>query len=122
VAQEHGGMRPRPWTDVALGLLVAVFLPFQVYIKGSRPSLAELWWLVMPCHAYTAALAFCLLSRRRRWVNRVYTLAVVYFAWSPPMALAFPDFSDQIYGSCAPPPPPHRRRSESVWGGSSRRL
>jgi len=97
---EQRGLRPRPWHDVAIGLLMLVFYGLQMYIKFTRGGWNDLAWMLMPCHVYTLSLAFCLLSRNRVWVNRVFTIIPVCHAWNPIMALAFPDFSDQIFGAC----------------------
>ena len=113
VAAEATGARPRPWSDVVLGLVMALFVALQFVVKYTRGGWLDVWYLLMPCHVYTAALAFCLLSRDRRWVNRVFTVVGVYYAWGPILALAFPDFSDQVYGTTrAPHAPrgPHQTR------------
>ena len=97
VAKETGGLRPRTWFDVLLGLVMVGFVALQFYVKYSRGGWPDVWYLFMPCHVYTTMLALCLLLRDRRWVNRIFTIVVVYTAWSPILALVFPDFSDQIY-------------------------
>ena len=59
----------------------------KVALEGGLPQLLE---LVLPCHVFNGLGAYCILSGSRAAREHVYSL-LLFSAWMPLMALAFPD-------------------------------
>ncbi|KAG8467465.1 hypothetical protein KFE25_000781 [Diacronema lutheri] len=92
-----GGTRVgRPTSlEQGIGRVMAGFYVVNVLKKvaiGAGP-LDDLADMFVPCHVYTAMVAYAMLGTSRRARETVANL-LVYCAWMPLMAMAFPDLDD----------------------------
>lgn len=88
--------------DQFLGIVYVACWIFQLILKLLRPSpLIQMWWMIMPCHLFTALWAYVFLSSKRSEHARnmaVYLATLMTaFHWGPVSAAIYPDWGDHQY-------------------------